>query len=1286
MQEPIGPERSNLSEGHDFWPPFSEPFGPADQYTPKPQYEDLNTKHERRNTTHLPEARARQSDGPTQEHIDVTNSTASLSNASLDIAHQAVSEQQDAFENNASMESRKTYPEQLSAFERLQKALNTENAPRLRFIWRLYEKVGRPASLRSQVLSRLADASDPEDLERAMQIYSDIPSAERLAIDYRHGAMIAVRLNNNLEDQICQESLNRGLGKPSCSFLLCHRISKHQWDKAASIWQSASRSPTADSNFTWWHDLHEHTDLPKHWLTLADTIGEPGKKQSLKAQSRLHLARHLSKRLFRSNKVMSSITAEGILAVIHALERLELLHASHLLLGISTLQKMPGSRLRIEFAMMLYRNFRLKFPDVCPAPSILGALIDIQTDAENSKPEHLKYILSEFEMYHGCPDPKAYQRSLTAFARMGHVDDVKTTFAAFTSHHGQPSNLTYLTPLIYVHAIVGDVNGAQYEFDRLHTIYGLQPTTYCWNIVLMAFARNRDALGAFQTFNAMLNTNIEPDARSFSTLMAICSSLGDTDAVHKLVDQARQLGIRGNVGMVQTLVEAYCKNGDPDSAENLLETIRSMSLKGSMTRGWNTLLRYHAFKVNTDDVLRIQDRMRKLQFSPDAMTYAVLMQSLIMLGRTSHALKILQSLHFNRQTDANFLHYVILAHGFLHEGDRDMVKVVCDEAMQRFSRSSFALNLTRLESLVQQDLTASRSSSTSLKVALRRSESFLLDLVGKIQQKDYATKSPQVGSDAGSRGLAWAFPLAYFRFIVNVYNRHGNYQKVEDLLALYRDSTTLDGQDTATRRNSLPLDLIAEQISAYARQKQFEKVDECWNEALSQAISLSTPLDLEMSTTEYGAQLLPRSVFEPPQPTYFDDTQEFEPLVTSSQDSTSSLSTNSRILPSQRYSLRGPLSAYILALTAQKRFSHLREVVGRVEKLGFALTGRNCNLYVQALTRSEEIEDQLHAFRVFDEKLADNLGAFNTSRVNSKRHQRLAKLNPSYYVPEFRTLLFLSDVLKRFRERRDMDGGAAVARLAEVTGKTSAFVSSTNALVNPRKPFAGDKNRPRRVFGILNQVFGGPPPPKKKRRRRKKKRTGPKKKRTGPKKKRTGPKKEPTGPKKEPTGPKKEPTGLKKERTGTSNMRRSYIRKPDRIQKDVKHRWTRQRSVLGGSSVEVEASSSRIASVMSSKGSPHPRLRDRFVTLQNMLNQKVPAKKQKELGQQRKKPDWAIKAIERQQQQQQKKKLSSKSIADEMGSIWKDKTYDENLYRRLRKPSATRAVLNRRIGDPSISI
>ena len=936
-------------------------------------------------------------------------------------------------------------------------------------VWRLFVGLHDQGVYAKRVLRYLSSSSDRIDLERAIGAYKMLPTELRTSKTYRNVMKAAVsRRNHAAALEIHREALGRGLGIECSRVLLGYLVQHKFWKTLSTAYQDLHASNPAQNPITdeelskdllekdtqprshsygGWKEVDDNVDLPEMLLGLACKLEDIKMAVLLDTSAVRHLADSLLGRAVSSTRVMSVINGQGLLSLFEQFNKVGLLNDSHYFLALSTLHRMAGFRKRCQLAGLIYRNLRTRFPMVTVPRWVYGSLISVFAD-DGQPPEALRFLLQEFTSMHNEPEPKAFQKVMVACARLGDVRGVNEVFEEFRAAFGQPKDLGYLTPLIYVHSRIGDIRSAREQFSRLHDDFGVHPDTYCWNVLLVAYARAGDISGAFELFEEMQQTRkncgdreqvkVKPDAYTFGTLMGICANNGDTEALHKLVEMARDQGVKGTHPMVDTLVQSYCLNDELDSAEELVETATGMNLEGSPTRMWNILLKHYAFQADSEAVLRVQQKMREMGVKADGMTYATLMTALVVVGKTKDAAQILRSLHFNEHLTATLVHYSIVLHGYAQEGDRDMVSVIYNEILERFPKPSVSARLAVLHTQSKRDLSTWRRRQLrkrkSVPLKMPGTLKFLTDTLLDIDPTDYATKQPQPGFSR--RSPRDALPSAYMDFVINILNFHGAFSQAEQLLercqSLIASSTLGDNE-----KQNRTLQLLTAHLIGCSKQKQYGKVDDIWNAILRQVLAWTT--QATSRTSPEGLKSGNRTVEPPSSPFLFPSSGELEITSTSFFPSRPSrpLLGGAKISPAHRYSLSAPISRYMQALADQDKHHVVPGLVEDLEKAGFALSSKNHNTYVQTLAQSREPKLQVHAFEVFEAKFLDHVPHWSllrrgkwmeqsqldnvesetaTSSLLTKR-RLLEKIRPGQLMPTYFTMVYLGAAMLAFQRR-----------------------------------------------------------------------------------------------------------------------------------------------------------------------------------------------------------------------------------------------------------------------------
>ncbi|KAI1626424.1 minichromosome maintenance protein 3 [Exophiala viscosa] len=938
-------------------------------------------------------------------------------------------------------------------------------------VWALFIQLSNQETYASSVFHFLAGSYASRRSKQTMWAFETIPVSQRSAADYDAAVRVALKMDDfRLCLSINTEATARKLNAQCSSFLLLHFTSNRLWGNAVKVW-ATSFQPLATSS----HPLA--TGIGLFSQALARSLRSQGDNYKELPQAINQLAMQILTRspiimrisgtlaligrelltvILRSGKLMSSITPTGLLSILNKYKALQLLRPTMYLDAVDTLLKLAKRSDKSGLGTMLYRHLRLTFPDFRPSRALLGALLSIHA-AEAAPREAYTFYLREFASSHGVADEKSYQSVLSALSTQGDVVGVKSVFEQLCQAHSLPKTLDYYNPLIYVHARLGDAEGAQRQFEKLPE-WGMVADTYSWNILIYAHARSTRPEGAFKVYEKMKAAGVRPDKYTFGTLMSMSSSVGDTDAVLSVIDQAQQSQVEGSYEMMSGLIQSYLRNNQADTAERLAEATSQAKFQGSPVKMWNYLLRHYAFRKDSDAVLRVQQRMHDLGIQPDDMTYAALMTALVVIGKTKDAMRILRRLNLNQTLVATPFHYAIVLHGYALERNRDMGSVVYQEMAERFPDIGASPQLAMLH-------LQSRRSLKSNGAPASVTADWLAQILFSITAADRATKQPQPGFRR--RGALHSVPSIYLEHLVNIVLSKGRvalastlirrYESLTGTSFLHLDSTALES-----------LQWLAVRMRMASLTADWKAVDDVWRRILQQAMHIATPLSAKLAkqhdatkviqhtnldngkVEDLSAPRLPSIGIELP---FTEPDFRFDSMIKQSPSQGSLLDRpNMKILPAQRFVLAPVINQYLRALDLQQLHANAIELIPQLERAGFMLTSRNWNFYIQTLTRSSERIHWVEAFRIFEEKMLPNTPSWRVLRrgrwqssdaeegTKTFRRSDVEKTDPELLVPTYTTALHLAFVLKKSVPMALRENRTFVARIAKVARGTYRFV------------------------------------------------------------------------------------------------------------------------------------------------------------------------------------------------------------------------------------------------------
>ncbi|KIX05370.1 uncharacterized protein Z518_06242 [Rhinocladiella mackenziei CBS 650.93] len=898
--------------------------------------------------------------------------------------------------------------------------------------WALFNQLPDQQVYATGVFHFLSGSGSRKGQKAALGAFNLIPRRKRTSRDYESAVRVALKQENyRVALSINTEATTRKLNHGCSSFLLLHTSSHRLWRTAARVWitsfkplTEADKVLSASSLFDpLLKEVDHHENMPSAIKNLGDMLLAKEPIIMSQAGTLLALGKELVYLLLKSGRLMSLITPKGLLGILDVFRDLRQINPYILVTSIQTLLKSAKRPDKGGLSTLVYRYLRSNFPDYKPLRSVYGSLLSIHHE-EAAPAEVYMYFLHEFAQSHGLPDKMSYQRVLTALAEQGDVDGVQKVFIELCQTHSRPTDVAYYTPLMYVHARLADVEGTEREFRRLKE-WGIQPTLYCWNILLYAHARSGDPCRAWDVFDQMKAEGVVPNVYTFVNLMGIHSNLGDTNAVLDIIDLAQKHDIKGSHEMMAGLIHSYCLNDQAETAERIAETTAQTHFEGEAVKPWNYLLRYYAFKGDTDSVLRLQRRMQALGVQPDDMTYSTLMTTLVVIGKTQEAVHILRTLSLSQKLAATSFHYAIALYGYAMEGNRDMANVIYQEMVERFPRIGASPRLAMLHLQGRRSLEGDQKPHFAA--------DYLAEILHAITNEDRATNLPQPGFNR--RRPIDALPAIYLEFLTKVLTVKGQIRQADTLLQRY-ESLAQSSYLDLDRNVKQSMELLTTRLMVSTIKMDWENVEAIWRQIIEQAIEHATPYSLAKRKQRRGDKVQDTLPAQPQSGmgVGVDFSQNgqgssFGSIVPTSVPSNSPLhQPHPKILFSQRYILEAALTAYLRALDHQHRHHAAVQLVEMLEKVGFALTSKNWNFYLQVLTRSQDADHWILAFKLFEEKMLPNAPPWRLLRrgkwasptelatgsdklLKVFRRETIEKQNKSQLMPTYLTTVYLATVL-----------------------------------------------------------------------------------------------------------------------------------------------------------------------------------------------------------------------------------------------------------------------------------
>ncbi|KGO74812.1 hypothetical protein PITC_030900 [Penicillium italicum] len=850
---------------------------------------------------------------------------------------------------------------------------------------------------------------------------------------------------------ICQQAISKPFSQEIISMGLVHMIKNRQWAQISSFWSSLletpeNERPPLDSLLGQLDRFHfPEYSLARHLLALEKNMSTNYVNLTVAEKD---FACRLFEHFVKSPDLVKLTPIPTLLSLLRTYGLFGFATNKHY---FDLMRVFVPSEQRSDFLalIVIYRALRTNFPDakipVKMIYSIMERLVKLKmTDT-------IPYFLDEEAHFTGSQRPtiNSYNGAMEAASKSGDVRTVQHLFDRFLADYGSPKSQRSVVPLLAVHARLGDVRETRRQFDRIPTEFGLPLNTVCWNVLLLAHTTAKDLSGALSTFSEMRENYVPPNSYTFGTLMGIFAERGDIEAIRQLLKEAQKSRVQITRPMIDTAVQAYCKNGQLGHAEELVASSWDLAVGGSPLRMWNFLLMRYAFRVSKFSFRRVLDRMGRLGLKPDDMTYAAIMLAYVYAKQVDHAQRTLRKMHEAGLKPTEY-HYSILLLGYVKQRNRDMVHVISRELQARFGRVGMEASLLNLRMQITRDIEKAKDLQTPVEdIVLENAEKTLSESIAQFNA------DPSPANSRLSRPLEGpvieSFTDTHYQRLVDAYGTNDGPEKALETFNHYMQSRRTAGSSDANELESLPIDFIKAVMNAYSGNQNHEKVEECWAIIMANVSKRAGTCDLDKILSARS----PMSTLPAPA----------ESRLPSILSISATQAEKPKVIPAQRFILDWPLSIYLESLACRGMFKRVHQVVAEVQTAGFALTGFNWSTYVRVLATSDNYPDNVEAFRLFEEKfiihfpgwswflkgygvrplnapvtilhLEGRSGITKPRRMMGKlarKHWR--KIEPDYMHPHYPTMVQLASTLQRLRQTSIVEGNEHLANLYKTAPRT----------------------------------------------------------------------------------------------------------------------------------------------------------------------------------------------------------------------------------------------------------
>ncbi|CAI5505156.1 unnamed protein product [Closterium sp. Naga37s-1] len=250
------------------------------------------------------------------------------------------------------------------------------------------------------------------------------------------------------------------------------------------------------------------------------------------------------------------------------------------------------------------------------------------------------------EMKHCGQDPnsRTYNSLIRAYGEAGLYDEATSLFQEMERAGCMPDAFTYNT-MINFYGRDGQVDEAEGVLQQMRT-QGCIPDRVTYNTLMDAYAKAGHPEKAQHVLAVMRSAGVAPDLYTFNILLEAASKTRTIEDADRIYEEISRSGLRPNLVTFTAMINAYGRMGRHEEAQ---EVWRDMRAAGCVPGGQaytgliNAYARHGMYEEAQQEAQRVFDEACRVGIDPDVRTYTQLMDA---YGRAESRLSLMQRAGF----------------------------------------------------------------------------------------------------------------------------------------------------------------------------------------------------------------------------------------------------------------------------------------------------------------------------------------------------------------------------------------------------------------------------------------------------------------------------------------------------------------------------------------------------------------------------------------------------------------------------------------------------------------
>ncbi|KAG6001291.1 hypothetical protein E4U43_001358 [Claviceps pusilla] len=594
----------------------------------------------------------------------------------------------------------------------------------------------------------------------------------------------------------------------------------------------------------------------------------------------------------------------------------------------------------------------------------------------------LAEVYRDWHQSWGELDQWGYEKYMKFYATCGDISAVKDLWARYTTRFPEVARQPLgFRSTLNAFAQIGDVAGAEKEFETMTEEYGVRPDIDSWNTLLKCYSKVDDQSRAFRCFEEIRQVD-RPDAFTYAQVMAMAAKRGDLATVLQYFDESQRDKIAISREMALSLVLAYCHNGRLEDAEKIC--VEFSERNATSTVVWNQLLFFNGQRGDLNKCYDLLKSMMKYGVEWDHQTHEFLLRAMVHVDQVQLAYQLLQTARDDGAFPIGPEHFAVVMSGAVRTGQLMLAETI----VSQMRYAGFEVPLKAHVSLVQAAVRQTPSSGRSRRLADDLVDHVLGMLVSTKTGAAAAAAAASSASSASSsaaggtsarRSSRWTAPSGLLELkrqtsevgrTIMLLVEQRNYAAVEKLVSAY-----LKAFPGHNESKLFPPEIASALMLGYLQDGKLEGVHKLWKQTFDGAVASNTPLD-----------------------------------------------SGSGIYPAHQHDLARPLDVVIKAFGEARDGAGLRQTVEQVLDHGFKLTRTNWNLAIRHLA---ELGHWERAMEWCEQMLMPNWPGWTPKAPRPSTQERRGMKSNRVLVASKTTVLSLQKEWLRLRKLAAWSGGVS---------------------------------------------------------------------------------------------------------------------------------------------------------------------------------------------------------------------------------------------------------------------